>query len=115
MSAPRANVPWTRRDRNRSRPQTQNARKAPPANTPYRPASNASERTHAIANSFIATFHIRVRMWAWNPTYGLVCQVMTQQASREATKRETREALVTAGMLEFAEHGLDTPSLDQIS
>jgi TetR/AcrR family transcriptional repressor of nem operon len=53
-------------------------------------------------------------MWAWNPTYGLVCQVMTQQASREATKRETREALVTAGMLEFAEHGLDTPSLDQI-
>jgi TetR/AcrR family transcriptional regulator, transcriptional repressor for nem operon len=39
---------------------------------------------------------------------------MTQQASREATKRETREALVTAGMLEFAEHGLDAPSLDQI-
>ncbi len=53
-------------------------------------------------------------MWAWNPTYGLVCQDMTQQASREATKRETREALVTAGMLEFAEHGLDAPSLDQI-
>jgi TetR/AcrR family transcriptional repressor of nem operon len=53
-------------------------------------------------------------MWPWNLTYELVCQDMTQQASREATKRETREALITAGMLEFAEHGLDAPSLDQI-
>jgi TetR/AcrR family transcriptional regulator, transcriptional repressor for nem operon len=35
-------------------------------------------------------------------------------AAREATKRETREALITAGMLEFAEHGLDAPSLDAI-
>jgi AcrR family transcriptional regulator len=34
--------------------------------------------------------------------------------SREATKHETREALITAGMLEFAEHGLDVPSLDAI-
>jgi TetR/AcrR family transcriptional repressor of nem operon len=42
---------------------------------------------------------------------------MSNQAahmSREATKRDTREALVTAGMLEFAEHGLDASSLDAI-
>ena len=36
------------------------------------------------------------------------------QRPREATKLETREALVSAGLAEFAEHGLDTPSLDAI-
>ncbi|HLK10253.1 MAG TPA: TetR/AcrR family transcriptional regulator [Candidatus Binatia bacterium] len=34
--------------------------------------------------------------------------------SRDDSKRETREALVQAGIAEFAEHGLDTPSLDAI-
>jgi AcrR family transcriptional regulator len=34
--------------------------------------------------------------------------------TREATKQETREALVRAGALEFAEKGLDGPSLDAI-
>jgi AcrR family transcriptional regulator len=33
---------------------------------------------------------------------------------RDTTKRETREALISAAMLEFAEHGLDVPSLDAI-
>ncbi|MFN2425669.1 MAG: TetR/AcrR family transcriptional regulator [Candidatus Binatia bacterium] len=33
---------------------------------------------------------------------------------RTATKQETREALVAAGLAEFAEHGLDAPSLDSI-
>jgi TetR/AcrR family transcriptional regulator, transcriptional repressor for nem operon len=33
---------------------------------------------------------------------------------REAAKHETREALVTAGLAEFAERGLDAPSLDAI-
>jgi TetR/AcrR family transcriptional repressor of nem operon len=35
-------------------------------------------------------------------------------SSRQLAKIETREALITAGMIEFAEHGLDAPSLDQI-
>lgn len=40
---------------------------------------------------------------------------MVQRArSRDASKRGTREALLHAGMAEFAEHGLDTPSLDAI-
>jgi TetR/AcrR family transcriptional regulator, transcriptional repressor for nem operon len=34
--------------------------------------------------------------------------------SRNATKQETREALVAAGLAEFAERGLDAPSLDSI-
>ncbi|MBX3188068.1 MAG: TetR/AcrR family transcriptional regulator [Labilithrix sp.] len=34
--------------------------------------------------------------------------------SREATKRETREALVAAALSLFAEQGLDVPSLDAI-
>ena len=34
--------------------------------------------------------------------------------SREAAKEETREALLLAGLAEFAEHGLDAPSLDAI-
>jgi TetR/AcrR family transcriptional regulator, transcriptional repressor for nem operon len=34
--------------------------------------------------------------------------------SRETTKAETREALVAAGLAEFAEKGLDAPSLDAI-
>jgi TetR/AcrR family transcriptional regulator, transcriptional repressor for nem operon len=34
--------------------------------------------------------------------------------SRNATKQETREALVSAGLSEFAERGLDAPSLDSI-
>jgi AcrR family transcriptional regulator len=34
--------------------------------------------------------------------------------SRDLTKRETREALLEAGLAEFAEHGLDMPSLDGI-
>ena len=33
---------------------------------------------------------------------------------RALTKRETRAALLDAGLAEFAEHGLDTPSLDAI-
>jgi TetR/AcrR family transcriptional repressor of nem operon len=33
---------------------------------------------------------------------------------RDLAKRETREALLEAGLAEFAEHGLDTPSLDGI-
>jgi TetR/AcrR family transcriptional repressor of nem operon len=44
---------------------------------------------------------------------------MTQDAhpaprSRHVTKQETREALVAAGLAEFAERGLDAPSLDSI-
>ena len=40
---------------------------------------------------------------------------MIQRArSRDASKRGTREALLHAGMAEFAEHGLDAPSLDAI-
>jgi AcrR family transcriptional regulator len=34
--------------------------------------------------------------------------------ARELSKQETREALVRAAMAEFAEHGLDAPSLDAI-
>jgi TetR/AcrR family transcriptional regulator, transcriptional repressor for nem operon len=34
--------------------------------------------------------------------------------SRDLAKRATRDALLDAGLLEFAEHGLDTPSLDAI-
>jgi len=34
--------------------------------------------------------------------------------TREAAKRETREALLDAGLAEFAAHGLDVPSLDAI-
>jgi TetR/AcrR family transcriptional repressor of nem operon len=34
--------------------------------------------------------------------------------TREAAKRETREALLDAGVAEFVEHGLDSPSLDAI-
>jgi AcrR family transcriptional regulator len=34
--------------------------------------------------------------------------------SRDAAKRETREALLRAGIAEFAEHGLAGPSLDAI-
>jgi len=34
--------------------------------------------------------------------------------SREVAKQETREALLTAGLAEFAERGLDVPSLDAI-
>ena len=33
---------------------------------------------------------------------------------REAAKDETRRALIAAGLAEFAEHGLDLPSLDAI-
>jgi TetR/AcrR family transcriptional regulator, transcriptional repressor for nem operon len=33
---------------------------------------------------------------------------------RQANKHETRQALINAGMLEFAENGLDAPSLDSI-
>jgi TetR/AcrR family transcriptional repressor of nem operon len=35
-------------------------------------------------------------------------------SGRQATKEETREALVVAGLLEFSEKGLDAPSLDAI-
>jgi AcrR family transcriptional regulator len=34
--------------------------------------------------------------------------------SRAAAKAETREALLSAGVEEFAEHGIDAPSLDSI-
>jgi AcrR family transcriptional regulator len=34
--------------------------------------------------------------------------------ARELSKQETREALLQAAMAEFAEHGLDAPSLDAI-
>ena len=34
--------------------------------------------------------------------------------ARQLSKQETREALVRAAMAEFAEHGLDAPSLDAI-
>jgi TetR/AcrR family transcriptional regulator, transcriptional repressor for nem operon len=33
---------------------------------------------------------------------------------RRETKQETREALIAAALMEFAEHGLDAPSLDAI-
>ena len=35
-------------------------------------------------------------------------------SARQLSKQETREALVRAAMAEFAEHGLDAPSLDAI-
>jgi TetR/AcrR family transcriptional repressor of nem operon len=34
--------------------------------------------------------------------------------TRETAKRESRDALLDAGLAEFAEHGLDNPSLDAI-
>jgi AcrR family transcriptional regulator len=40
--------------------------------------------------------------------------VKPEARSREETKRETRGALIGAGLAEFAEHGLDVPSLDAI-
>ena len=33
---------------------------------------------------------------------------------RRETKQETREALISAALAEFAEHGFDAPSLDAI-
>ena len=40
---------------------------------------------------------------------------MTQRTRRRAeSKQETREALIAAALAEFAEHGLDAPSLDAI-
>lgn len=40
---------------------------------------------------------------------------MADQTRRRAdAKQETREALITAALAEFAEHGLDAPSLDAI-
>jgi TetR/AcrR family transcriptional repressor of nem operon len=38
----------------------------------------------------------------------------TTTRGRQATKQETREALIAAALAEFAAHGLDTPSLDAI-
>jgi AcrR family transcriptional regulator len=38
----------------------------------------------------------------------------TRPGSREAAKQETRRALLEAGVAEFAERGLDVPSLDAI-
>jgi AcrR family transcriptional regulator len=40
--------------------------------------------------------------------------VAALERSREETKRETREALIQAGLAEFSEKGLDVPSLDAI-
>jgi TetR/AcrR family transcriptional repressor of nem operon len=40
--------------------------------------------------------------------------VAPPKRTREATKQETREALIQAGMELFGEEGLDTPSLDAI-
>lgn len=37
-----------------------------------------------------------------------------EDSKREASKKETREALVSAGLAEFAERGIDAPSLDAI-
>ncbi|MFM7143050.1 MAG: TetR/AcrR family transcriptional regulator [Alphaproteobacteria bacterium] len=37
-----------------------------------------------------------------------------EESRRAASKRETREALVTAALAEFSERGLDAPSLDAI-
>lgn len=39
---------------------------------------------------------------------------MSSSRGRTATKEETRVALIEAGLAEFAERGLDTPSLDAI-
>ncbi len=39
---------------------------------------------------------------------------MSSTRGRTATKEETRTALIEAGLAEFAERGLDTPSLDAI-
>jgi AcrR family transcriptional regulator len=39
---------------------------------------------------------------------------MAAQKSRKFTMVETREALILAGLAEFAQHGLDSPSLDKI-
>ena len=39
---------------------------------------------------------------------------MPEIRSREESKRETRAALIRAGLAEFLEHGLDVPSLDAI-
>jgi len=39
---------------------------------------------------------------------------MAPNKSRKAAMAETREALIRAGLAEFVEHGLDTPSLDKI-
>jgi AcrR family transcriptional regulator len=40
--------------------------------------------------------------------------VADQSRRRADAKQETREALITAALAEFAEHGLDAPSLDAI-
>jgi AcrR family transcriptional regulator len=39
---------------------------------------------------------------------------MAAHKSRKIAMAETREALILAGLAEFAEHGLDAPSLDKI-
>jgi AcrR family transcriptional regulator len=39
---------------------------------------------------------------------------MAAQKSRKFAMAETREALILAGLAEFARHGLDSPSLDKI-
>jgi AcrR family transcriptional regulator len=39
---------------------------------------------------------------------------MAARKSRKLAMAETREALILAGLTEFAEHGLDAPSLDKI-
>jgi TetR/AcrR family transcriptional repressor of nem operon len=43
-----------------------------------------------------------------------VKRVATDISSRKASKQETRAALIQAAMEEFAQHGLDGPSLDAI-
>lgn len=52
------------------------------------------------------------------PTYVSVCQewetVAEQTRRRAEAKQETREALITAALAEFSEHGIDAPSLDAI-
>lgn len=57
-------------------------------------------------------------MWSVFVTYGPVCQdekTVTERTRRRAeSKQETREALIAAALAEFAEHGLDAPSLDAI-
>ncbi len=40
--------------------------------------------------------------------------VRVKPADRDLQKKETRQALLAAGLLELSEHGLEAPSLDQI-
>src|SRR6185436_7358643 len=79
---------------------------------------SCSAATASICDSPSGSVRIRLRMWGLFVAYDAVCQewkiVVEQPRRRSEAKQETREALIAAALAEFAEHGLDAPSLDAI-